>query len=136
MFLYDMKEKTLNIYKLTSDIEAMKDYRLKEMEKIPEDKRIFVAEGFMSGLIPPVFEFEFDDPETIFSMERLNDTLHKFREENPVRGSSMMTLASYISGEFSDKTVVKVKDYDKLRYFLLTSEKYERDNQYRGKVMK
>lgn len=137
MFLYDMKEKTLNIYKLTSDIQAMKNYRLKEMEKISEDKRMFIAQGFLSGLIPPLFEFEFDDPELTFSMEEVsNGFIHKLKVENPIKGSSMITLASYISGELRDRPVVKIEENDKIRYFLLANDKYEKDNHYNGKVMK
>lgn len=137
MFLYDMKEKTLNIYKLTSDIQAMKDYRLKEMSKIPEEERIFIAEGFLASLLPPVFEFKLDDPDSIIPMETVNAKfLHKLKVENPIKGSSMITLASYISGELSNKPVVKVEENGKLRYFLISADKYEKDEHYQGKVMK
>lgn len=137
MFLYDMKEKNLNIYELTGDIQAMKDYRLEEMSKIPEEERIFIAEGFLTSLIPPVFEFELDDSDFVIPMEKVNNNvLHKFKLENPTKGSSMLTLANYISGGLSNKPVVKVKDSNRLRYFLISEDKYQKDECYRGKVMK
>lgn len=44
MFLYENNDQFIDIYKLEPELEEIKKYRIDEMEKIPQNKRVWVAQ--------------------------------------------------------------------------------------------
>ena len=44
MFLYDKKDKCFDVYDFTASRNDLVDYRMIQMEKIPKDEKVFIAE--------------------------------------------------------------------------------------------
>lgn len=134
MFLYEKKDNSLDVYSFIGNEQAMTEYRRSKMLEIPEKDRILVAESYCDDMSePPLLEFyvkKFDT--SIIPMESLNYQVNELRyhflkvaKANKINNNKL--LDSYYCGNLSDKSVARVQDLDKLRYFLLPNNIYSAD---------
>jgi len=131
MYLYDKKEKSLDVYSFDANQWVMFEYRERQMLQIPEKNRVLVAEAYSHDVgESPLFEFyanRFD--ETIIPMEYANskrDELryHFLRTGKTSKRNREILLDSYYFGHLSDRNVARLQDINKLRYFLLNKTTY------------
>lgn len=132
MFLYDKKENSIDVYTFNGNSEAMIEYRQNQMLQIPERQRVVVAESYSYDMgEAPLFEQYAEHFDTkIIPMEYANLKKDCFRYHFLVpnitsKRNKNILLDSYYSGQLSDKTVARIQDINKLRYFLLSKVVYD-----------
>ncbi len=142
MFLYDKKDNALDVYSLTGNKQAMTEYRQRKMLEIPERDRVLVAESYSHDMSEaPLFEFyakQFDT--TIIPMEYANSTrnglrYHFLKTNQASKKNKETLLDSYYFGHLSDRSVARIQDLNRLRYFLLYKTTYSAqpyDNKFKN----
>ncbi|MBQ8193164.1 MAG: hypothetical protein IJZ46_03735 [Bacilli bacterium] len=123
MFLYENNKEFIDIYKLEPKLEEISKYKKSEVDKIPEEERMWRA--ITSG--NKLLEGEND----IIDYYDLNRTIITFYEKsfqyfmksnNKTKNSEL--LNSYYTSNSPHK-LFKVKNYDKCKYIILLQNEYE-----------
>lgn len=131
MFLYDKKEKSLDVYSFNGYEEDMIQYREDQMLQIPEMDRVFMAESYSHDMgESPLFEFYAERLDTeIIPMEYANSKRGKLRyhflKTGPTsKRNKEILLDCFYYGHLSDRKIARIQDLNKLRYFLLYNTTY------------
>lgn len=131
MYLYDKKDKTIDVYSFDANEIVMKAYRETQMQQIPENKRVYIAESYSPELsttpILALSEKELD--QRIFSMEEANSrqdngNYHLLSSDKTSRRNREILLDSFYYGHLSNRNVARIHDLEQIRYFLLEQTTY------------
>ena len=145
MFLYDKKEKSLDVYSFNDDKPDIIGYRMNQMFKIPERERVVVAKSFSyDDNDTPLFEryqkqFDTIVIPMILANEKENELRYHLLKTVGItsRRNREILLDSYYFWHLSDRKIARIQDLDRLRYFLLTTTKYTRESwEPRVKILK
>ena len=129
LLLYKKGEENMQIYDFCIDEEAAKEYRKKQMELIPKEKTIYTAKAYNTNGKKPVFEkYRGNLKSTVFKIHDINHPSknHELAPAgyNYVRINEI--LNKFYNGDFLDGKIARVLDFNSLRYFLLTEDRYWR----------
>ena len=140
MFLYDKKRKSLDVYDFTANKDDLVDYRMTQMEQIPETERIFVAETHVGPYgDSPLFEGytgkTFND-QVLSASYADNDSeerkkgdayryYHVLRSDNISKRNNEILLDCYELGHLTDKSVVQIQYSEIMKYYLLKRTIYD-----------
>ena len=131
MILYEKKNNMINVYKLTAEEKSLIDFRIQEMKNIPENNRaLYAKQVYQNFNNRPLFEqYREKLDEHIFPYEKADrrlssDIIYHILLPYPEDKSEKKELIKrYYDGKYTDKKVARVL-YDKVRYYLLTQDKY------------
>lgn len=140
MFLYDKNKKSLDIYDFTASKEDLINYRITQMEQIPETERVFVAETHIDQYgDSPLFEKytgkTFND-KILSASYADNDSekrknsdayrrYHVLKNDNRSKINNKMLLDYYEGGHLTDRSVVKIQYPEIIKYYLLKNARYD-----------
>ncbi len=135
MFLYDKKENSFDVYDFTAKKDDLISYRKNQIEKIPEEERIFIAETHTDpyGYYSPLFERytgnTFND-RILFASDADNDAnndicYHILKRDNRSKVNNELLLNCYIFGHLEDRSVIRIKYSQNMKYYLLKRKKYD-----------
>ena len=127
MYLYDKKNDKFDVYSLMPDDKKLYQYRVQEMEQIPEDEMIICGEtgtGINSYEIFKNYENKFDTE--IIPIENANGSYHRLKPDvlNGKGRNREILLDSYYYGHLKDKKIARISDLKKIRYLLLKQTQY------------
>lgn len=121
MFLYDKKDKSVDVFTLTYNAEEMRNYKMEQMKKIPANERGLYTEEIMPDYqsVPILFKKDLYS-EVISSSELIgtNKSLNYNIDHNDVAD----LLEWFYSEKYSDRPVARVLELKKLRYLLVASD--------------
>lgn len=134
MFLYDKKDKSVDVFTLTYNAEEMRNYKMEQMKKIPANKRgLFTKEiitslpYFRDPFIPILLKKDLYSEEiSISELIGTNKSLNYNIDHNDV----VDLLEWFYSEKYSDRPVARVLDLKNLRYLLVASSyvTYQEEN--------
>lgn len=132
MFLYDKKEKSLDVYSFVEDSQAIREYRQSKILEIPERDRVVVAESYSQDMSEiPLFEFyaeQFDIntiPMEYVNSQEKNLRYHLLKKGKTSKRNRDILLDKFYSGELTDRNIARIQDLDKIRYYLLYEKTYK-----------
>lgn len=132
MFLYDKKEKSLDVYSFVEDSQAIREYRQSKILEIPERDRVVVAESYSQDMSEiPLFEFyaeQFDIntiPMEYANSQEKNLRYHLLKKGKTSKRNRDILLDKFYSGELTDRNIARIQDLDKIRYYLLYEKTYK-----------
>ncbi len=140
MFLYDKKEKSLDVYDFTANKDDLIDYRMTQMEQIPESERIFVAETHIDPYgdlllfekyTGKTFNYEVLSASYAdnYSEERKKSDVyrryHVLKSDNRSKRNNEMLLDYYVFGHLADRSVVQIQYPEIIKYYLLKRTSYD-----------
>lgn len=145
MFLYDKKEKSLDVYDFTASKESLEKFRMEQIEQIPKDERIMFAETHVKlyGQTPLLKEYigknsnnEILSSDYADNEERKNNDpygrYHVLRNDKRSDKDHEFLLDLYIHGHFVDKSIVQIQYQEMMKYYLLRRESYGYLGEYDG----
>lgn len=116
MFLYDKKEKTIDVYSMIPKKEEIVNYKIDEMKKIPEEEKVVCARLIQSVDI---------DKNDIF-LNRINLEMIKSRHLHPVLEISkvLYLLESYYLDFLVTYGNFSISSLDGIKHYLTTKNSY------------
>lgn len=129
MYLFNEKGKHIEAYEMVPQQALIRQYKKDEMEKIPENERVYFATTNSGTPLLQAGPFMMRD---LNYMGELNPNwsraTHSFRVQNFLYERNDKTVKSYIKGAFDDKRIVEVIDEKNKasEYFVLSIGTYER----------
>ena len=140
MFLYDKKDKYLDVYDFTASRNDLVNYRMTQMEKLPEDEKVFIAETHVDpyGDIPLFEKYTgktFND--SIIPASYADNDSEERKESNAYRRyhvlksdrrskrNNEILLDCYGYGHLSDNRVVQIQYAEMIKYYLLKRTHYD-----------
>ena len=139
MFLYDKKDKSLDIYDFTANKNDLVNYRMAQLEQLPEDDRVFVAETHIDpyGDIPLFEQYNVETFNDLIlpanyadndSEERKNGDAyrryHVLKRDRRSKRNNEILLDCYRYGFLSDRPIVQIQYDETVKYYLLKKAKY------------
>jgi len=116
MFLYDKKEKTIDVYSMIPKKEEIVNYKIDEMKKIPEEEKVVCARLIQSVDI---------DKNDIF-LNRINLEMIKSSHLHPVSMTKEIEflLQSYYLDLLITYGDISVSDLEGIKHYLITKNSY------------
>lgn len=127
MYLYDKRENRIDVYDLISDDKKLYEYRIEQMQQIPEEQKIIcgiTSTGIEGYEIFKKYENKFDTE--LIPIENANGRYHRLEPDmlNGTGRNREVLLDSYYSGYLKDRKIARLRDLKRLRYFLLNQTQY------------
>lgn len=138
MYLYQKQGQTINVYNFNAEHSDLVNYRMEQMKKIPQGKRVLYAET-NSEPMEPLFQHYIGQLDQItFDYLEADDDIrygdgdinarwyHKLKaEEN--KDTRKELLQRYYQGQLTDKDIAKIQYESGIRYYLLKNRVYTPD---------
>lgn len=133
MYLYDRKTNGYMVYSLEAKDEQIYSYKQNQMKKIDYYKQILSADNYTLAYGEvPLFELYQDQFDSIIIPQKevyMSEgfTNRNLSVTNVDHGTHQELLHDYYSGRFFSANVARIREFDQIRYLLLTKDKYYRD---------
>lgn len=126
MNLYEEDNGKIKVYSFVPKINEIIQYKKEEMKNIPDEEQVWKGVTRVGHYGYPIFEKHEDEIDTfIFPMNDVNGTFHKLlNEENAYERNCC--LEQYYNGDYIEGRIAKVRDLNKIKYFLLREIAYKR----------
>lgn len=140
MYLYQKQGETIDVYDFSAEHSNLVNYRMEQMKKIPQGKRVLYAETNSTSLEPLFQEYIGQLNEIIFDYEEADDDFrycdgdingswyHKLRVETCDKDKCKQLLQGYYQGELTDKEIARIQYESRIRYYLLKNRLYVPDS--------
>ena len=120
MFLYDKKDKTIDVFTLTHNPQEIRNYKIEQMKKIPVDERgLFTEEIVPSFQSTPVL-FKKNLYSEVIPCSELIGT-NKSLNYNTDATDVADLLEWFYSEKYNDRPVARISNLKKLKYLLVAS---------------
>ena len=140
MFLYDKKDKYLDVYDFTASRSDLANYRMTQMKELPEDEKVFIADTRVDPygdiLLFEKYTGEIFNDEVLTASYVDNDSeerktsnayrrYHVLKADRRSKENNDNLLACYGYGHLSDKPVVQIQYAEMIKYYLLKRKNYD-----------
>lgn len=139
MYLYQKHGETINVYNFNAKHSDLVNYRVEQMKKIPQGRRVLYAET-NSEPIEPLFQHYMGqlDQITFHYLEADDDIrygdgdinarwYHKLKVDKSNKDACKELLQRYYQGQLTDKDIARIQYESGIRYFLLKNRVYSPD---------
>lgn len=134
MFLYDKKDKSIDVFLLARDSQKVRDYRIEQMKQIPFDKRCLYSEEVVAGYDEHPILANANLDEQIILVSDLRGS-GKELGYNTDSDDCVDLLERFYVDKYMDRPVARVEDLMELRYLLIACN-YVNTRKTDGKIIK
>lgn len=134
MYIYNKIKDKVEIYKVMPNVKEIYDYKKELMNKINEEKRIIATEIYTDPYFNQLFFEDYQSladekvfkPNEVFFTDKGAYQRYQLEKESELTKEEKHKLIDKLChGEFINQTVFKIDYGNKLRYLLLTKNKYK-----------
>ena len=139
MYLYQKQGETINVYDFSAKDSVLTDYRMEQMKKIPQGKRVLYAETNCKSM-EPLFQHYIGQLDQItFDYLEADDDIrygdgdinarwyHKLNVEKSNKDKCKELLQRYYQGQLTNKDIARIQYESGIRYYLLKNRVYTPD---------
>ena len=134
MFLYDKKDKTIDVFTLTHNPQEIRDYKIEQMKKIPPHKRSLFTEEIVSNCKSTPVLFKKDLNSEIIDISELRGPNKSLNYNTDMEDVADLLEWFYQSEQTDDKQVARVSDFKMLKYLLIAGN-YFSSKEENGKII-
>lgn len=134
MFLYDKKDKTIDVFTLTHNPQEIRNYKIEQMEKIPAHKRALFTEEIVSNCKSIPVLFAKDLYSEVIDISELRGPNKSLLYNTDMEDVADLLEWFYQSEYTQDKQVARVSDFKMLKYLLIAGN-YFSSREENGKTI-
>lgn len=121
MFLYEKKDKTIDVFSLSQNSNVIRNYKIEQMKKIPPNERGLYTEEIVSSFTTPVsISIKKNIYTGIVPSSELIGENKSLNYNNDIKDVEDLLQWFYYE-RYNDRPVAKVEHLNKLKYLLIAS---------------